>query len=56
MAGFGYAVVLNFLIVPNLDGKPMPSLSSPSEWTSVILIGLIGGVALGVGMVSEDAA
>ncbi len=56
LAAFGYAVILNFLIVPTLDGKPMPSLSNPSEWTSVILIGLIGGVALGVGMVSEDAA
>jgi len=56
LAGLGYGVVLNFLIAPTLDGKPIPSFSDPSEWTAVLLVGLIGGIALGVPMVSEKAS
>jgi hypothetical protein len=54
LAGFGYGVVLVFLIGPTIDDKPWPSLSDPAEWVTAGLIGLIGGLAIGVPMMRKD--
>jgi hypothetical protein len=54
-AGFGYGAFLTFLIVPVMDSKPFPPLSDGSEWFVAGLIGVIGGLAIGVPMISKSA-
>jgi hypothetical protein len=54
LAALGYGFVLAFLIAPTMDEKPLPSLSDPSEWVGVGLVGLIGGLAIGVPMIRKD--
>ena len=53
-AGFGYGTFLTFLIIPVMDGKPFPPLSDGSEWFVAALVGVIGGLAIGVPMISKS--
>ncbi|HEV8380310.1 MAG TPA: hypothetical protein VGQ29_01915 [Gemmatimonadales bacterium] len=54
-ASCGYAFILSFLVLPTFKGKPMPSFSDQSEWITVAVIGMIGGIAIGIPLSRERA-